>query len=829
MKKKIRSKAFSKNYSLWLWGGLFMIIGGATLMIIRAAVPLTIDTSLPVPQNVRTYSDDRNMTVTWDPVGVNQTRVIGYYITYRTKGSSEEFKVRQTEVRRDQYYEYAPAIQLQPLTNGQEYEVYVQSASGTFVNVDAGPLVYDGTNKWGKADGKVSNKSAVAYGTPSSARVDAMRTRLTGFFDDFNTVAGPMDELKWNNSTNSCAKAGTASAFINDQFHAHNTVGSNAAGSVFCDRAGIASRPRAVFDMTNVTESNPGQIEFDIDGATHHRDTWYLDLVPLSARTNKLPLDITSHNDLFDADTENPGNMLRFNGNSGSLTVPYYNNSQDPNPVNLFRGSSACQDWHGGFKVDYDSCDMSQKTSGLSSLAEPTISPDPIPNVRRHWVIQFTPTKIRVFIDSTLIAVADMPTGLFAEKKFTVQSTVFSYNTGKTDGFDPGPIPTVEMIHWDNFGFNGPSTPEVVHNYMEGGATGTNPVYANGDSSGYSVPSGSRKTIVPIPDTIGNLVNNQARLFYSTTGFSYNYGYWTPGDHILVNGKRYDVPNPNTQMSIVSDPLGSNFMVTAFTLPIAKSDLVTGPNNVEFKFADPDLSFVNVHIELPYSSSDSSRPSYTQPLTIFGTKFYDIAQPPITNCDQYRYVEQDLGLPYQTGKANLVTGGECVLLPKGSHHNTGTTPPPTTDTAAPTVSLLTPTAGATVNGSVSVSASATDAVGVVKVEFLVDGVLKTTDSTSPYTYNWDSSSSADGTRTLTAKAYDAAGNSNTSSIAVTVKNAVAVKAGDVNSDNKVDIFDLSILLGNYSKTSTTRSQGDLNADSKIDIFDLSILLGAWGS
>ncbi len=48
--------------------------------------------------------------------------------------------------------------------------------------------------------------------------------------------------------------------------------------------------------------------------------------------------------------------------------------------------------------------------------------------------------------------------------------------------------------------------------------------------------------------------------------------------------------------------------------------------------------------------------------------------------------------------------------------------------------------------------------------------------------------------------------------------------GDCNSDGKVNIFDLSILLSHWKKTTTVC---DLSRDGKIDLFDLSILLSNW--
>jgi hypothetical protein len=77
------------------------------------------------------------------------------------------------------------------------------------------------------------------------------------------------------------------------------------------------------------------------------------------------------------------------------------------------------------------------------------------------------------------------------------------------------------------------------------------------------------------------------------------------------------------------------------------------------------------------------------------------------------------------------------------------------DTTAPTVTAT--ESGS--SGSVTFSASASDNVGVTKVEFYVDGALKGTDTASPYTMAFDSTTLTNASHALTAKAYDAAGNS----------------------------------------------------------------------
>jgi hypothetical protein len=94
------------------------------------------------------------------------------------------------------------------------------------------------------------------------------------------------------------------------------------------------------------------------------------------------------------------------------------------------------------------------------------------------------------------------------------------------------------------------------------------------------------------------------------------------------------------------------------------------------------------------------------------------------------------------------------------------------DSTDPTVSVA--TLPATVNRTVELQATASDAVGVTQVEFFIDGTSIGTDSTAPYTMTWDTSTAAEGAHQVTATARDAAGNSATSSqVAVTVSNQLA--------------------------------------------------------
>src|SRR5437899_1049936 len=94
------------------------------------------------------------------------------------------------------------------------------------------------------------------------------------------------------------------------------------------------------------------------------------------------------------------------------------------------------------------------------------------------------------------------------------------------------------------------------------------------------------------------------------------------------------------------------------------------------------------------------------------------------------------------------------------------------DTTPPTVSVTAPASGATVSGTTTITATASDNVGVAGVQFLLDGAnLGTEDTAAPYAVAWDTRTAANGSHTLTARARDAAGNTTTSAaVTVTVSN-----------------------------------------------------------
>jgi peptidoglycan/xylan/chitin deacetylase (PgdA/CDA1 family) len=87
------------------------------------------------------------------------------------------------------------------------------------------------------------------------------------------------------------------------------------------------------------------------------------------------------------------------------------------------------------------------------------------------------------------------------------------------------------------------------------------------------------------------------------------------------------------------------------------------------------------------------------------------------------------------------------------------------DTVAPSVAVTSPTAGAQFKRGtvVDLAAAASDTgSGVARVVFAVDGTQLATDTTAPYQYIWNTRKASPGQHTVTAIAYDVAGNSTTS-------------------------------------------------------------------
>lgn len=167
------------------------------------------------------------------------------------------------------------------------------------------------------------------------------------------------------------------------------------------------------------------------------------------------------------------------------------------------------------------------------------------------------------------------------------------------------------------------------------------------------------------------------------------------------------------------------------------------------------------------------------------------------------------------------------------------------DLLPPTINFIqppTPNEADNVSKQVVLSATAEDDVAISKVAFLVNGTVLGVTNSSPYTMNWNTLLNADGPASLTAKAYDTAGNiTTTPALNVVVNNYAgnpvtnASLEIDANKDSVPDCWQLGgqgtnsfvwtrinnpalAHTGNFSESLqiTSRSSGDRKLVQKQD-------------
>ena len=115
----------------------------------------------------------------------------------------------------------------------------------------------------------------------------------------------------------------------------------------------------------------------------------------------------------------------------------------------------------------------------------------------------------------------------------------------------------------------------------------------------------------------------------------------------------------------------------------------------------------------------------------------------------------------------LVFASDLNCVPQGASGNECNA---AADNTAPTVRLTAPAANASVHGTTTVTATASDNTAVTKVELYINSSLLGVDTSSPYSFSWDTTKLPNDSQLLTAKAYDSAGNIGTDSFKVLVLN-----------------------------------------------------------
>jgi glucose/arabinose dehydrogenase/chitodextrinase len=133
----------------------------------------------------------------------------------------------------------------------------------------------------------------------------------------------------------------------------------------------------------------------------------------------------------------------------------------------------------------------------------------------------------------------------------------------------------------------------------------------------------------------------------------------------------------------------------------------------------------------------------------------------------------DTGLSPSTSYSYTVRAVDAAANPSAQSAPASTTTL-APDTTLPTATVTAPTGSAPLSGTITISASASDNIGVSGVTFLVDNVVVGggEDTTAPYSVSWDSTTVQNGVHTIVARARDTSGNTGDSvPLSVTVSNA----------------------------------------------------------
>ena len=415
--------------------------------------------------------------------------------------------------------------------------------------------------------GEITSVAATsAFDGGDGARVDALRASLT-HFDDFNLPAGSADVTRWTNATVTSTDPRFNLFFVNDQYHAHTLNGTRT------DANGDKSQTSQRFRQRLRVE--PGvrrRVVFDMDSPLSPRSVWYLDLNPIATET-------TAHASFFDEE--------------GALGLP----------AGILRLRAAGQEFSVSL-VDAHGASHRLAAANMEEAGRQSVS-----NVRRAFDVRIGTDGVEVFVDGRSLLATTYAPYAFAAGDYELLWVGFGYNTPK----DANPY---YLVHWDNFGFDGPVVDaNVVHDYVTRIA-GTD--YQKGTRSANAFPTFT----VKIPDDLRPTV--PGAVADATLVFTYQMGDYSPlqvaaGDTVQVNGAAsLPLPQPANN-SVPHDPaLLAWGMPHTVRVPLGRiahggaSPLAVGDN--AFRFSVQNAGILNVHVEVSYPPG--SAPAYTRPAAI---------------------------------------------------------------------------------------------------------------------------------------------------------------------------------------------------------------------
>lgn len=403
----------------------------------------------------------------------------------------------------------------------------------------------------------------IGFNGGDPARVDALRASLT-YFDDFNLPLGAADEKLWNNATVTSTDPRFNLFFINDQYHAHTLNGTRV------DNTGDKSQTSQRFRKKMRVESGVRRrVVFDMDGPLSPRSVWYLDLNPVTT-------DTTAHASFFDEDGAAglPAGILRIRAQFQTLSVSL---------------------------IDMQGASHQVATVDMENAGRQVVT-----NVRRHFDVRVGTDGVQIFVDDKSLINATFAPGAFSTGDYELLWVGFGYNT-------PKDAVSYYLVHWDNFGFDGPTVDaRTVHNYVTR-IEGTD--YQKSQRWNNTFPT----FLINIPDDLRPVTANataEAWLVYTYQMGDFSGLNVLPGDIVKVNGAgQFALPQPVNN----SAPYNASLLQWGMphTARIKLGNLVQGGGspllvgNNTFQFLADNAGLMNAHVEVLYPPG--SAPAYTPP------------------------------------------------------------------------------------------------------------------------------------------------------------------------------------------------------------------------
>lgn len=292
--------------------------------------------------------------------------------------------------------------------------------------------------------------------------------------------------------------------------------------------------------------------------------------------------------------------------------------------------------------------------------------------------------------------------------------------------------------------------------------TGTNPSFPAPDHAGTDIYT---EVVLTVTDSGGLSSSKSVNIYLDNNNGVAGNLILNPGFEDAVDG------SPNSPQYWRKGGYGVN--ATDYTYPVLGEASAKAAQLMVGTFTNGDAKWIHDPVSVTpntvYVVSGAYKSTALSELLIQngsgdGTYTYDTLNASMPIAPDWRHFSYPFTTPTngKTVTAALLLARVGTLTIDNFSITKGTSTP-VTDSIPPVVTVTAPQTGAVVSGiTVLVSANATDASGIANVKFYVDSTLINLSATSPYTFNWNSTSVADGVHTIVAVARDASGNVATS-------------------------------------------------------------------